>query len=265
MQPEKADTYTLGAVFTPMFAPGLSLSVDWYDIKHQRGDQPGRQSGSCQPLLQAGDPTFCDLITLDPGTDRIILIGDVYVNVAQAEVSGVDVELSYGTDTNLFGHGDESLSARLFASWLTKRSETDFAGNTIDFAGQTGRTPVRRVLFRLSGLQGDRQPHLPGRPVGPLPAGTATSGTGKQDLTPTNILADNTVSSVFYTDMNLSYTLPIEAVETQLFAERHQYVRLASPPVTPCYSAFTGASTQSTRGLYDVLGRRYTVGVKIKL
>ncbi|MDO9489830.1 MAG: TonB-dependent receptor, partial [Sphingomonadaceae bacterium] len=33
LKPEKADTYTFGAVFQPEFVPGLSLAVDWFDIK----------------------------------------------------------------------------------------------------------------------------------------------------------------------------------------------------------------------------------------
>jgi len=31
--PEKADTWTIGAVYQPSFAPGLALTVDYYDIK----------------------------------------------------------------------------------------------------------------------------------------------------------------------------------------------------------------------------------------
>ena len=38
-----------------------------------------------------------------------------------------------------------------------------------------------------------------------------------------------------------------------------------SPPVEGTFSAFTGSSTQYNAGLFDVLGRRYTMGVKFKL
>src|SRR5690606_25263195 len=33
VNPEEADTFTVGGVFQPAFAPGLSLSVDWYRIE----------------------------------------------------------------------------------------------------------------------------------------------------------------------------------------------------------------------------------------
>ena len=33
LQPEKADTYTVGFVLQPVALPALSVSVDYYDIK----------------------------------------------------------------------------------------------------------------------------------------------------------------------------------------------------------------------------------------
>ena len=37
------------------------------------------------------------------------------------------------------------------------------------------------------------------------------------------------------------------------------------PPLTPSYSAFTAYSAQANPGVYDVLGRRYTIGVKLRM
>lgn len=258
--PEKADTYTLGAVFRPDFVPGLSLSVDWYDIKLKGAiSQVGSQEVANR--CEAGDPTFCALITRDPTTDRITLIGDIYVNVAQARVSGVDAEVSYVTDTNFFG-GDETLGARVFASWLTERSETDFAGTTIDYAGQTGARQSDGVYFAFPDFKATG--NLTYR-VGPLKTFLQGRyiGKGKQDQTPANILADNSVDDVFYTDFNIAYTLDVNGSEAEIFANVNNLFD-ADPPVTPSYSAFTGYSTQVNTGLFDILGRRYTFGIKLK-
>ena len=73
-----------------------------------------------------------------------MLIGDVFVNVAQAAVRGVDFETSYRSDVNLFG-GEESINLRMFASWLLERSETSSTGARTDFAGQTGATQGSQV------------------------------------------------------------------------------------------------------------------------
>ena len=37
------------------------------------------------------------------------------------------------------------------------------------------------------------------------------------------------------------------------------------PPITPSYSAFNGYSTQFNPAVYDVLGRRFTEGVKLRM
>ena len=37
------------------------------------------------------------------------------------------------------------------------------------------------------------------------------------------------------------------------------------PPITPTYGSFGGYTTQFNSGLFDVLGRRFTIGAKFKL
>src|SRR5690606_34224432 len=101
-KPEKADNFTAGAVLQPAFLPGLSLSVDWWrvEIKGALG-RVGVQTVADR--CEAGGPEYCLLITRDPGTDRISLIGDVVVNVAEAVASGIDAELSYTSNATIFG------------------------------------------------------------------------------------------------------------------------------------------------------------------
>ena len=75
-------------------------------------------------------------------------------------------------------------------------------------------------------------------------------------------VADNTVSSATYVDMNLSYRLNMGVGSGELFANVTNLFDRA-PPVAPSYSAFTAAPIQTNTGLLDVLGRRFTVGFKV--
>jgi outer membrane receptor protein involved in Fe transport len=69
---------------------------------------------------------------------------------------------------------------------------------------------------------------------------------------------------VFYADLRLSYEVPVGGSTMQIWGSVTNLFDKA-PPATGYYSTFTGASAQYNASLFDVLGRRYTVGVKFKL
>jgi outer membrane receptor protein involved in Fe transport len=263
--PEKADTFTAGAVVRPPFIPGLSVSVDWYkvDINNAIG-QLGVQAVANECELGAQD--LCALVTRDVVTDRIILIGNVFVNVAVASVEGVDLEVSYNRGLTLFGGAPESIGARLFASWLIENTQ-NLGSRTIDRAGQTGIQQSDGVAYALPDFKATGNItydwegfslFLQGRYIG--------SGTNENVPLPTAApFEDNHVDSAFYADMSLSYTFDLggrSSIEvfgnvTNLFDE--------DPPVTPYYSAFLGYAQQYNPSLFDVLGRRYTAGVRFRM
>src|SRR5262249_33972886 len=61
LTPEKADTYTVGMVFTPRFIPGFNASVDWYNIKIKNPIVPG--IGGALVVSQCIQQSrFCDMI-----------------------------------------------------------------------------------------------------------------------------------------------------------------------------------------------------------
>jgi outer membrane receptor protein involved in Fe transport len=263
VRPEKADTFTAGLVFTPTDGiPGLSASVDWYDVKIKGAiAQLGNQAVVNRCF--AGDTEFCSLITRDTGTDRIILVGDVFVNVAQARVRGVDYEIGYRTNMNLFGGQPEALNIRVLASQLFENSQTSAAGLKIDRAGQTGiqqsdGVPYALPKFRATGNltynYGGFTFFLQGRYIG--------SGTWENQLTQANTIIGNRVESAFYTDVKLSYRQDLgDKMSLEFFGQMTNLFD-TDPPVTPYYSAFLGYAQQYNPALFDALGRRFTVGAK---
>ena len=95
VKPEKADTYTIGAVFTPTFLPDFTMSLDYYRIKVDG------YIGSIDPALTikqcvaTGNPFFCDLFHRDPRSG--VLFGtDGYVvattqNTGYLKTDGIDI------------------------------------------------------------------------------------------------------------------------------------------------------------------------------
>ncbi|MBT2133278.1 TonB-dependent receptor [Croceibacterium sp. LX-88] len=277
VEPERADTITLGAVFQPDFVPGFRASLDWYDIKIKDAiSQVGTQSVVNRCLIE-GAQEFCDLITFNSsGGLQDAIVGDVFVNVAAARVSGIDLEVSYTTDFKLLGGGMESLDFRGFASWLNERSETNSTGFTTDYAGQTGARqsdgvyfpyPDFKVTAGLTYNNGGFSALLQGRYI----------GSAIQDVTPNFpplnpqgqptapiVIEDNTVDDILYLDLRLGYQFQGGGLDWELFANVTNLTD-ADPPLTPSYTAFSAYSVQYNSAVYDVLGRRFTFGVKMKM
>jgi iron complex outermembrane recepter protein len=105
LQPEKSDSYTIGAVFS--VGKNFAASLDYFDIKVKKviGQiPPGTILAQC---LDTGSARFCDLIrrdrlgTLWALTDgRITSLND---NLGSLKTSGVDLTLDYAHKIGGFG------------------------------------------------------------------------------------------------------------------------------------------------------------------
>ena len=268
VRPEKADTLTVGVVFQPSFIDGLSMSLDYYDIGIKGAiSQVGNQEVVNRCFLQ-NVQEFCDLITLG-ANDDIVLVGDVFVNVAKADVRGIDFESSFNTSVNLFG-GDESIGARFFASWLLERSDTNFNGTKTDLTGQTGATQGSGVYFPYADFKATGSLTYRNGGLSALVQARHT-GSGLQDACgvpdrcPTLVyIEDNKVDAVTYIDLRIGYEFDLGGREVEVFGNVTNLGN-EGPPITPSYSAFLGYSTQQNSSVYDLLGRRYTFGIKFRM
>lgn len=262
VRPEEADTITAGVVYQPSFVRGLSLSADWYKVKIKDAiGQLGNQA--VIDRCEEGATELCSLVTRDPTTDRLVLVGDVFVNIDQEVTQGVDVELAYRRNVDIFGGGDEALGFRFFGTYLYERSELLAGTREVERAGQTGLQQSDGVAYALpkfkftSGINYDRGPfkaYLQGRYIG--------SGKIENTLVEGVDIESNKVDSAFYVDLSLRYGfdvgngnggIEVYGTVTNLFDQ--------DPPVTPYYSAFTSYATQWNSLLFDALGRRFVFGV----
>lgn len=131
LREETSDSYTLGAVFTPRFLPGFSLTVDYFDIKvNDVITAPSAQQivNACYDLPSL-DNQFCSLFNRfrGPGVgpnDEIpgqVLDADAEIiplNYAARTVRGYDVDVAYSHN---FGD-DIRLNARMIYTHLFERS-----------------------------------------------------------------------------------------------------------------------------------------------
>jgi outer membrane receptor protein involved in Fe transport len=96
---ERGKTFTVGGVLTPRFAPGLSLTVDYYDIRIEDAVgqiQPVDALTSCYITDPSADNPLCAAVSRDPATGRLLNAFVDDRNLASIRQKGFDVDFRYG-------------------------------------------------------------------------------------------------------------------------------------------------------------------------
>jgi len=104
LQPERSESRSLGAIFTPRFAPGLRVSLDWTQIRKH-------DNVYVVPLSQSAiddENLYPGLITRGPATGGftagpITEINGRPINVARQTVEAYDLALNYRRDSVAWG------------------------------------------------------------------------------------------------------------------------------------------------------------------
>jgi iron complex outermembrane receptor protein len=98
LEPEEADTYTLGFVYEPEWLDGLLLTVDYYKIEIEQaiGSLSGAEIAElCVDLPTISNP-FCEAITRDPSRGNAIVdFSSGNVNLGAFETDGIDLTVNY--------------------------------------------------------------------------------------------------------------------------------------------------------------------------
>jgi len=116
LKPEVAYEWTYGAVWSPKFIKGLTLSADFYHID-MRNQTIGRDANlllvnnffTSTGILPNGAPIgglFSDLIQRDPITGAVLGVNARVENVGRILTQGLDYAASYQLDTSIFDHGN---------------------------------------------------------------------------------------------------------------------------------------------------------------
>ncbi|WP_421930645.1 TonB-dependent receptor domain-containing protein [Phenylobacterium sp.] len=97
LKPETAETWTAGFILQPRFAPGLALTVDYYDIQIEDAISfldPQDAADKCVdgPTLAA---QYCALIIRDPVSKQIVSYRSSFLNQAALTTAGYDIQLTY--------------------------------------------------------------------------------------------------------------------------------------------------------------------------
>ena len=112
LDPEVSDTYTVGVVITPEAIPGLTVSVDYFDISVDEAISPGIGAQVIlDNCLASGEAQFCDLIQRSPAGSLAsggpgFGFTTTNLNIAELTTSGIDFQVNYSFDLADVGAGD---------------------------------------------------------------------------------------------------------------------------------------------------------------
>lgn len=102
VEPERANTLTLGAVWQSPYADDLAVTLDYFDIEIDNAINS--VAGSNMLRLCYSDPIayadYCNNIVRDENTHQVIEIEKRPMNAASEKVAGIDVNVKYKTEYN---------------------------------------------------------------------------------------------------------------------------------------------------------------------
>lgn len=278
LQPETADTWTLGFVWQPEFAPRFSMSVDYYNITVEDvlgTPLPGDIIDACfgnVTAASASDPA-CTVIRRNPITGG--LDGDPSItgglfgltnNLGRLFTDGVDLIMNYNTDV---GFADLALS--FVGNWTnSSKYQADVA------AGSLNRECVGYYSVNCS-FTGSIQPELQFSQRTTLSFDDVDVSLlwrwiDAVEFEPAQIIADggpaNTVQEEFrrigaehYFDLTTRWNI----TDNVTFTVTVQNLLDNQPKVVGNTIGSTTYNSGNTYpSTYDALGRRYAAAVKLK-
>ena len=98
--PETAYEWSYGAVYTPKWIKGLTVSADWWHIDLRNA------GGFVDPQFIVDHESEFPGFVIRDETGAIKRVLDRALNISRAIVEGLDYEAIYTLDSGIFGHGD---------------------------------------------------------------------------------------------------------------------------------------------------------------
>lgn len=270
---ERSKTLTVGAVFRPSFLRGLSVTVDYFDIKVD--DYIAALGGGTQGILnicyysiQDRNSEYCKAINRDPNTGQIggdFLVTALNANIARLKTSGIDMQVDYQTNV---GAGllseDASVNLNFLGTWTRRADFTAVADLPDEVSECTGAfgtncdavfgdpVPKFRFTVRASLIDGPLTASLRYRHIGKVTNERIINGISD----PASITVDS-LKTKGYADLTFAYAAT-DNIDLTL-GVRNMF---DTKPTLIDDSNDEQASTYPST--YDVLGRDYFVALRMK-
>jgi outer membrane receptor protein involved in Fe transport len=269
LQPETAKTFTVGFTTRPRFLPGFTASVDYYRIKITNIIGTIPLDIILNRCLTTGEQQFCSQVIRNPSSGILFgtttgaggYINGTNVNVAASRTEGFDIQAGYNLPLSDWGVDNwGKVSFDLTGSLLTKSSNVPLPGDpSYDCAGYYGETcatanPKWRHTARVNWTTPwtDATISLAWRYWGKTKYENLSTDTGLAGR-PNGFV--NKIKAENYFDLSGIWRV------NDMFSVRGGVNNIFDndPPLLP--AAVVGGGLPNTYPFYDLLGRRFFMGV----
>ena len=268
LMPETANTTGIGVILSPSFLPGVTASVDYWDVAMEGTVQPLTAQQEVN-LCFGGNQATCSAITRDPTTGLITTIATPAINLASSDTRGLDLEATYRTQIadlvsdwrgNFNLHGLMTIFLRSTQDAKLVPEVSTLGNNSTSTAPPFWKLTVTAtyqldpVTVALTG-RAVSAGHIDGSYI-ECTSGCPVSTSYHQTIN------NNRLPGRAYMDASLSYDLGVgEAASSQFFLSVKNVFNNNPPPVPTFYLYSIGMSTD----LYDRLGTVYRAGIRFKM
>lgn len=293
IQPETADTFTVGAIFRPSFVPGFTMSIDYYNIKINDAIArmtPGDALNACFGTNPANitaamaNSAACSVIRRNPATGSLsgspATTPGLFLpltNDGRLATDGIDLTLNYqrkfgdiGLNLNFVGNWTNHLLFRASPTSINRECVGYFSANCGPSNGQIQpkfsfqqRTTLSFGPADISLLwryihSVDYEPGLP-----PIFSGTVTGAPGAAANSPMVGRTENFNHVEAYHYFDLTSRFEVNEHLDLVFGITNLFDR--DPPLTGHNVGTTAANGGNTfPATYDTLGRRFSAQARIR-
>jgi len=262
LEPEKAKTFTIGAVIQDLPIEGLNFTVDYFDIKLNNVVtyvSDGFIFEQCYDNGTSGTNFLCDKVGRDPVSGLITVLDGGPINAGSRRVSGIDFGANYGLDFEAFDKNNR-LDFNLVVSRLIKHTLTPIAerpdevDSCAGFYGPVCQTPLAKwkASFDVAWTHGPLTTALTWTWIG-----KSTDDAVLYDPEFLPELARTSIPATSYVDLNavweMNDKLELRAGIENLLDQK------------PTIVGNDRAGGNFFQGMYDAIGRRFFAGIRVKM
>jgi len=269
LTPENADSYTIGAVYSPKFDSPLfqsfNLSIDYYNISIS--DAIGNlalttiiprcfnSDGVSNPTYSTSN-VFCQQFSRDSSSGAISFAREGALNIATYETDGIDAQVDWGFPLEALGLSPSWGSVRLHSTvtYLLGFNVASLPGSPVlDYAGSIGNSSVSPQIAHPEWKANTSIGYTNG-PFTISATWRYIDAMIHQDKVANPASATPGVPSYSYFDLNAALHLNDRYDFTAGFTN----ITDEAPPFV------SGQPLTTDSGTYDIIGRTFFVGVKAR-